>query len=274
MPAHYARKAPSAALQTLGRIGYATKGVVYGLVGALALQTAFGTGGSTTGSRGAIQAIAEQPFGRILLILTMVGLAAYALWRFVEAALDVEEKGTDAKGIAKRIGYAVSGVIYAGLAVYTGQLAFGAGGGGGSSRQEWTARLMEQPFGIWLVGIVGVIVIGVGLRQFYQAHKAGFMNEYKTGAMSAKQKRWARRFGQFGLSARGVTFVLIGIFFIQAARQADPSEAQGLGAALQTLAEQPYGPWLLALVALGFVAYGAYCFSRARYRDFEVSVHA
>ena len=256
-------------IEKLARAGYAAKGVVYVIVGVLALQAAFGTGGSTDGTQGAIREIGDQPFGQVLLVLTAIGLLGYSLWRFVQAALDVEREGSDAEGIGKRIGYAISGLVYLFLAWTAASIVFGWGSSGsGGSRQEWTATLMAQPFGRWIVGIVGVVIIGVGLHHFYRAYKADFMKQYKTGMMERKEEKWAKRIGQFGLSARGVVFCMIGSFLIQAALQAQPSEAQGLSGALETLAAQPYGPWLLGLVAAGLVAYGIYCFSRARYRYF------
>jgi hypothetical protein len=259
-------------VETCARFGYGTIGVIYLIVGVLATQAAIGAGGSTEGSKGAIETIAMQPFGRILLGVTALGLIGYVIWRFVQAMLDPENEGTDAKGIVTRIGYAVSGVAYAVLAFLAARIALGMGGGGGGdrSKQELTAALLAQPFGQWLVGSIGVIVIGVGLAHFFMAYKATFMQRY-SGEMSPRQRRWAKRIGRFGLSARGVTFAIIGGFLIQAALQADPSEAKGLGGALQTLAKQPYGPWLLGIVALGLAAYGVYCFSQARYR--RVSTH-
>lgn len=256
-------------IEPLARIGYTAKGVVYTLVGILAVQVAWGTGGSIEGSQGVMKTIAAQPFGSVLLILTAIGLVGYVVWRFVQALLDPDNKGTDATGLVKRIGYAVSGVTYALLTFSAVQLVLSGSGSNGNAQQTWTARLLSQPFGQWLVGLVGVIIIGVGLYHFYRAYKASFIEHYNH-EMSAKEKHWAKRIGRFGLAARGVTFLIIGGFFIQAARQSDASEAQGLDAALATLAQQSYGPWLLGVVALGFVAYGIYCFSRARYRRFEV----
>ena len=260
-------QATSGWVETLARFGYATKGVVYVIVGILAVMTAIGAGGSTTGSSGALETIAQQPFGRILVGLTALGLIGYVIWRFVQAMMDPEDKGSDAKAMIARIGYAISGIVYGGLAFLAGRMALSVGGSGGdSSQQALTAKLMSQPFGLWLVGIVGAIVIGVGVYHFYLAYKAKFMEEYKSSEMSATERRWAKRIGQFGLSARGVTFAIIGSFFIIAALRADPSEAKGLSGALDTLARQPYGPWLLGIVALGLVAYGVFCFSQARYR--------
>jgi len=255
----------------MARLGYITIGVVYALIGVLAVMTAVGAGGSVESSQGAIQTIAAQPFGRILVGLTALGLIGYVIWRFVEAIVDPQGKGTDTKGVIARLGYAVSGLIYAAWAFFAGRLALSTGGGGGEgSKQAWTATLLAQPFGPWLVGGIGVMVIGVGLYHFYMAYKAKFMQEYDTRMMSATEQRWARRIGRFGLAARGVTFSIIGGFLVSAAVQTDPNQAKGLDGALLTLAQQPYGPWLLGIVALGLVAYGVFCFSRARYCHFSV----
>ena len=267
-------------ISRLGKAGYATKGVVYAIVGVLAVQAAIGSGGSAEGTQGAITEMADEPFGQVLLPLIAIGLFAYALWRFLEALLDPGHVGTDGKGLAKRTAYFASGLIYLGLSVWSTWLVLGrsagqgsnqGAGGTGGSRQQWTAELLSQPFGPYLVGAIGAVIIGVGLYQFYSAYSAHFMKNYDAGAMSRRQRRWARRIGRFGISARAVTFVIIGGFFIQAAVQFDPSEARGLGAALQTFAGQPYGPWLMAVVAAGFIAYGIYCTSRARYSQFSIA---
>ncbi|HWN69013.1 MAG TPA: DUF1206 domain-containing protein [Haliangium sp.] len=257
------------ALEKLARAGYVTKGVVYAIVGVLAVQVATGSGGRLEGSRGAVQAIARQPFGRALLVLTTIGLASYVIWRFIQAIWDVERKGSDARGIIKRLGYAASGLVYAALAQMAGRVAFGQRAGSGDAEQQWTTRLMAQPAGPWLVALAGAIVLGIGLYQFYRVYRLDFMKSYDLGRMSHRERRFARRAGQWGLSARGVTFSLIGWFLIQAAIRHDPDRARGLGAALATLRAQPYGPWLLGLVALGLVAFGAYCFTNARFRHFR-----
>lgn len=256
-------------MDTFARVGYVAKGVVYAVVGVLAVQVAVGAGGATTGTRGAIREIASRPFGQILLGLTALGLACYAVWRLLLATLDPKEKGTDAEGSTKRIGYAVSGLVNVSLALFAMQIVAGSGGGGGSSKQELTARLMSQPFGLWMVGFIGACVIGVGLYHFYRAANASFMKHYKAGEMDRQTRRWAKRIGQWGLSARGVVFTIIGVFLVQAAVQADPSETRGLGGALETLTQQPYGPWLLGVVSAGLIAYAVYCFSYVRYRHFE-----
>jgi hypothetical protein len=261
------QEAPDHWVATLARLGYATIGVVYLMIGTLATQAALGTGGTIADTRDVLVTIARQPFGRVLLGLTALGLSGYVLWRFVQAGWDPEHQGTDARGLLTRLGCAVSGVAYAALAVLAARMALGVGGAGGpAAEQAWTARLLAQPLGPWLVGIIGGIIIGVGLAHFYRAYTARFMQEYATGEMTARQQRWARRLGQWGLAARGVTFGIIGGFFLYAGVSADPSEARGLGGALVAVAQQPYGPWLLGVVALGLVAYGLFCLSQALYR--------
>jgi hypothetical protein len=251
----------------MARAGYAVKGVLYGLVGVLALLTALGDRGQTPGTEGALRTVARSSFGGVLLVFIAAGLAAYALWRLVQAALDPEHEGADAGGLAKRLGYVGSGVVYAGLALSTVRLLLGDGGGGGGT-QTWTARLMSQPFGPWLVGLAGTIGIGVGGYQLYRAWSEKFREKLALGALGGDGERWAVRVSRFGIAARGVVFTLIGAFLVVAAVEADPREARGLDGVLQALREQPYGPYLLGVVALGLAAYGAYCLVEARYRRF------
>lgn len=256
-------------IERLARFGFAAKGVVYAVVGFLAAQAAFGTGGRTTDTQGALQSIVSQPFGQILLAIVAIGLVGYVLWRFVQAILDPENEGSDAKGVAKRIGYAISGLIYASLAFSAVKIIAGSSSGSGngdSSTQDWTARVLAQPFGQWLVGLGGAFLIGLGFYYFYRAFTAKFRKKLKIREMSIAEERWATRLGQLGIAARAVVFIIIGFFLIQAARQSDASEARGLGGALGSLAGQPYGPWLLGLVAIGLIAYGIYMGVEARYR--------
>src|SRR4028118_1418727 len=244
-------------VEKLARLGYAAKGIVYAIVGVLAVQAAFGSGGGTTNTKGALSAIAAQPFGKFLLILLTIGLIGYVIWSFVQAIKDPEHKGDDAKSLARRLGYGITGLIYAGLAVSAMRLIMGSGGGsGGNSEQDWTARLLSQPFGQWLVGLIGAFVIGLGFYQLYKAYKAKFRKQMKLQEMSPNEETWATRIGRFGEAARGVVFTIIGFFLLEAARQSDPNQARGLDGALQSLAEQPPGPCLLGIAALAPVAQG------------------
>lgn len=253
-------------VERLARFGYATKGVVYILVGVLAVLAALDAGGKATDTRGAFQEIYAKPFGQALLGALAIGLSAYAIWRVTQAIVDAEGKGADLKGILIRIGYAGSGLIHAGLAVSAARLLLGERAE--SSEQQHksrTAQLMQLPFGTLLVGLVGAGFIGFGLYQFYKGYKAKFRKRLDVGAMSRAETLWATRFGRFGLAARGVVFSIIGYFLILSALHYDPKEVRGLGGALQSLAARPYGKVMLGVVAAGLATYGLYMLVEAKY---------
>jgi hypothetical protein len=253
-------------MERLARLGYATEGAVYSLIGLLAAGAAFGTGWRATGQRGALDVVAESPFGGILLGLISIGFLGYALWRGVQAITDPDKEGTGIKALGKRAGYGASALIYAGLAFSAAGLVFGPAGGGGRTPDDWTALLLSWPLGQVLVAGVGLVVAGVGLRELYQAYKARFLEHLVLGKMGERVRKWTERWGRVGIAARGIVFGVVGTFLIRAALEYDPHEARGLGGALQTLANQPLGPWLLGAVSLGLVAYGVFMLSVARYR--------
>ena len=256
-------------IEILARLGYAAKGVVYCLVGLLAIASAFGSRGAPTGSKGAMAELLDKPFGRVLLGIVAVGLAGYALWCFIRALFDPEHEGKGGKGIGKRVFQFFKGVVHASLVLAAVALIRGSGSGGGddsSGLEKWTAKLMSAPLGIWLVLIAGVSVIGYGLYQIYRGWTVKLDDQLSLGSMSPAAHTWTIRLSRFGIAARGVIFCVIGFFLALAAIRSDPTEAQGVGESLATLERQPYGPWLLAVVALGLIAYGIYEFIRAKYR--------
>lgn len=261
-------------METLARFGYVAKGFVYGAIAILALLTAFSVGGGqTTGTSGALQAISQQPFGQILLILIAIGLVGYVIWRLVQAISDPENKGTDAKGIFRRLGYAMSGIAYAAVAFNAALLAFGnsSGSGGSSSKQDWTAAVMQQPFGRWLVGLAGAVVIGIGFYRIYEAYKTKFRKKLNLSELNAQQEEWLVNISRFGIAARGVVFIMLGFFVMQAAHQYNPQKVRGLDGALYTLTQQPFGKVLLTLMALGLLAYAVYLLLQARYRSIKIN---
>ncbi|MFL6232225.1 MAG: DUF1206 domain-containing protein [Thermoanaerobaculia bacterium] len=254
-------------LERLARAGYAARGAVYALVGFLAVETALGARSRPTDTRGALQEIAGRSTAFLWLIA--VGLAGYALWRIVQGFLDPEHKGNDLKGLAKRAGRIGSGLIYGGLAWAAMKIALGAhgaeGGGGGHTYQAWTAKLMSEPFGRWLVAAVGIGVIAGGLQQIRRGWTERFRKEIRLQEMDETERKVALNSGKLGLIARGVVFLISGWFLVQAAWRFDPSQARGLGGALAALAVQPHGALLLGLVAVGLIAFGAYSILLARY---------
>lgn len=255
----------------LAQVGLYARGTLYCLVGILALRIAFGSGGSTqqTSQTGALETLAQQPFGTALVGLIGVGLIAYAAWRASQFFTEKDAEDSDTKNAIMRTSYVVRTVIYLGLAFAAFSIAFGSSGGGSggsSSSQTITATIMKDvPGGVFLVGLGGLIIIGVGLYQAYQAFSDDFMEKLRTSEMSATMRTWVRRIGVAGHTARAVVYTLIGIFVIQAALQFDPQEAKGLSGALAELAQQSYGPWLLGLVALGLFLYGIFALIRGRY---------
>ncbi|MFN8633297.1 MAG: DUF1206 domain-containing protein [Chloroflexota bacterium] len=255
-------------LEGLGRFGYAAKGVVYLVVGELAVQAALGTGGQTTDTKGALAHIAAAPFGRSILVVLAVGLFGYAVWRLLQAVLDTERKGSELKGLAARAGYLLIASIYVALSWSAIRLAARGEPVQGSTQQtqDWTAWLLGQPLGEWLVGAIGAAVIANGLVQFYRASRSSLCDDLHLAEMSASQATWITRVGRAGYAARGVAFATIGGFLLVAAYDANPGEAIGLDGALATLAAQPFGPYLLGAVAAGLAAYGLFALVQARYR--------
>ncbi len=263
-----ARHAKRHPLETLGRVGYAVKGVVYAVIGVLAFDAARGSG-DPEGQQGAFEAIASTSYGTVLLWIVVVGLAAYALWRILLAVFDPEGKGDDLEGGLKRAFYVVSGVIYGGLAYSAYQTLSGGGSGGGNETEERTQTVLGLPGGRWIVGAVALGILIYGGVQFWRAYQASFMEKFDLEGVAAQNRTWVKRVGQGGLAARGVVYLIVAGFLGQAALQSDADEAGGLDQALAALQRQSFGPWLLGLVGIGLVLYGVYCWVNAAYRRYE-----
>ena len=249
----------------LARSGLVARGVIYAVIGVLAIKLALGDGGKTTNQKGALQTIAEQPFGKALLILTAIGLAGYAIWRLVRAALGHGPEATD--DTKERIGGLVSGLAYGALFVTAVSILLGSGGGGGSrGPDKATGGVLDWPAGQALVVIAGLVLIGVGIDQGIKAVKGKFLEKSKTEEMSEGVQRSFTVLGVFGHLARMVVFALIGWFLIRAAIDYDPDKAVGLDGALAALRRSSYGPTLLGIVAAGLLGFAAYSIADARYR--------
>ena len=253
-----------------GRFGYAAKGVVYVLVGFLAAYSASGSAAGD-GTRSALRYIVTLPFGQFLLGAVAFGLVGHALWRLVQAFMDTENKGSKPKGIVRRAAYAAIAIVYIGLAFSAVKIILGERRSEGVWAQSWTAWILGLPLGQWLVALAGAGVIAVGLYQFYRAYSADFRKKLLLGEMTGTEETWATRVGRFGHAARGVVFCIVGPFLMFAAYQADAAETRDFGEVLRTIEGQPFGPYLLALVAAGFVSYGLFMFVLARYRRMVIT---
>lgn len=255
-------------LETLGRVGYGVKGVLYALLGVIALDAAFGPG-DPEGQTGAFAALAQESYGEVLLWLLVVGLTAYALWRVVLAITDPEGEGDDVEGVGKRAFYVVSAFAYGSLAFSAYRIVSGAGQNGGGGTEERAQTLLGLPGGQWIVGLLALALLGYGGYQFVRAYKASFMDDFHLDQRAVQHRESIKRAGQWGLSARGVVYLITGTFMAQAALRSNADEAGGLDQALGALQQQSYGPWLLGLVAVGFIMYGVYCWVNMRYRRYE-----
>ena len=255
-------------IEKTARFGYAAKGVVYCLIGALTAMAAFGLGGQKASKTDVFKTIIEQPFGKVLLAIVGAGVLAYSAWRFIQAIRDTEQKGSDAKGIAVRLGFVISGLIYLAMA-YT---AFAmvvpeiGGGGSGGGQQSMVAKLLNEPFGQLAVGVIALLITGKGVYQLYKAFSGSFMKNIHT---SGEFREMFNRAGRIGYTARGIILGIIGYFFIRAALQSDAGEVHGTSEAF-TFLENSMGAVLMGIVALGLVAYGVFMFVKARYRTVQV----
>ncbi len=260
------RAAESPWAERLFRVGLVAKAVLYSVVGLLALGVALDVGGRTTDTAGALQTLADQPFGRALMVLLAAGLLGYAAWRLAQAALDLDGEGDDLPGVVARIGAAASGLVHLGLMVLAVRLVADSGAGGDSAGQERqaTAGVFDWPAGRWLVLVAGIVVIGVGAYNVHQGISRDFMERMR---VAGGRRRLVERLGVVGFVARGIVFGLAGIFLVKAAIEYDASEAVGIDGALGRLADQPFGPVLLGAAAVGLVAYALTCLAWARYRE-------
>ncbi len=254
-------------IERLGRLGLVAKGVLYAVVGILAIKVALGAREADPDKDGALQTIAAQPFGTFLLGVLAVGLAAYAAWRLAQALFDRDNEGEGAKGLAKRTAALGKGVLYGALCALTIAKIAGASSGDSGSEDKATADVLGLPFGRYLVFAAAAGFIGAALLNGYRAVTGKFEDSFETETMSEAEETAARGVGTLGYLARCVVFALIGAFLAKAAWEYDPDEAVGLDGALQKLAQQAYGAWLLGAVAAGLLAYALYCFVEARYGD-------
>ncbi|MGV9265949.1 DUF1206 domain-containing protein [Kitasatospora sp. NPDC003701] len=252
------------ALSGAGRAGFTARGVVYVLVGYLALRIAFGKGSDEADREGALRTVADGPLGRVVLWLLVAGFAGMALWR---AGAAVFGRGKDGKP-GKRALNTGRAVFYG--AVCWGTAAFALGSGGRSSSddtsKDWTASALGLPGGRYLVAAAGLVLAGIGVGTAVRALRHRFLDRLDTAAMGPRTRTAVTASGVAGNTARGVVFGAAGAFAVTAAVRFDPQRAKGLDDTLRSLATTPAGPWLLVLTAAGLLLFGAFSFASARWR--------
>ncbi|GGV22927.1 DUF1206 domain-containing protein [Streptomyces spectabilis] len=259
-----AHAAKEETLTAAGRAGFVARGVVYVLIGALAIQMALGSGGESADRQGALDQVAEQPFGKVMLWALVVGFACMALWRGSRAVLS---RGPERKA-SSRLLDGGRAIFYA--SVCWGTAVFAAGGGQGSSgnaqSKDWTASVLKLSYGQVLVGAGGCLLIGIGVVLAVRAAMRKFLRQLDLGATSHRTRQVVTVLGVGGGVARGLVFAAAGTFILIAAIRFDATEAKGVDATLRSFTHTPIGPWLLVAVAIGLILFGAFSFASARWR--------
>jgi hypothetical protein len=248
-------------LETAARVGYAVSGLLHLIIGWIALQLAWGLGGGSgqgADQSGALQSLSGNGAGQLALWVGVVGFLGLGLWQLADAAFG--HPGSDKEAWGGRIKAFSKALVYLALCWTTLNFARGKSSDSESQTVDFTSSLMSRPGGQWLVGIVGLVVIGVGAYHVWKGATEGFLRD-----LEKDPGTWAVRAGVVGYIAKGVALAVVGVLFVLAAMRANPEEAKGLDGALRTLKDQPFGPGLLTAVALGIAAYGVYSFFRARH---------
>jgi hypothetical protein len=257
------RASDSPAARILARAGLTARGVIYILIGWVAILVALGHGSHEADQQGALQLLAGKPYGLVSLWLLAIGFAAYALWRLSEAAFGVTGDGN---GAGPRLKSLCRAIVYAFFAYLTITVISGTQHSQSHQQQDMTAKAMQHAGGRWLVGIVGLIVVIMGLVLVTEGVRHKFMKYLQTSQMSPRTRQIVKLLGVIGTVARGLVFALAGVLVIDAAITHKASKSGGIDKALLTLRNQPFGEVLLFLAALGLLIFGVYGLCEARWR--------
>ncbi len=294
------RAGNSKPLEYLARGGFVAYGVIHLLFAWLAAQIAFSGSSKESDQSGALAELASKPFGQMLVGLVVIGLIGLAVWQAINAAVgaDSPNKRTGSSGssgssgtsgssknsgsskpgrsgnqgdqrerVVHRVGAAMRAIVYLVLAYSGIKILVGNGSSSADKQQQAAFTLMNAPAGRWLVGLVGIVVVAVGVGLFIYGIRKKFQAGLNTQKMTPTVRATTRRLGVAGYCAKGVAYALAGVLVVAAAVTFDPNKARGLDAALRTLAQASYGPWLLGVIALGIAAFGVFCLAQAKYRE-------
>lgn len=243
---------------------------MFAIVGFFAFVAAFESRSRAVGTKGALEVILHQPFGRVLLWVVAAGLLCFAIWRVLQSIFDTDNCGNDAKGIVRRVAMLGGAMVNFALSLlaFSIVLGFRVVADEDTAARDWTAWLLTKPLGQWLVMLIGTSIVIAGLAFVWKAAQAEFRDQI---AAEAGKRVWIVALGQFGYVTRGIVFVMLGVFLIVAARKFNSGEAAGLAGALEALRHQPYGSYLLGIAGAGFSSYGVFEIIQSVVRRIDVT---
>jgi hypothetical protein len=252
-------------MRFLARAGLVARAAMYVIIGWIAVQIAFGDSGQQADQTGAVHVVGGSRFGAIALWLLVIGFISLALWRLSEAIYGSPGAGSQKAG--SRLAALARAVLYAVVAYGVLKYALGTGGPQSGNQQsvDLTATAIRHPGGQAVVVLAGFALIGGGLYLAYSAWKKHFRKRLRVSQMQPRTRRIVEWLGQAGGIARGAVFVTAGVFLVIAAVRVQPQQAKGIDSSLRALAATPLGPWLLLVVAIGLIMFGAYSCCEARW---------
>ena len=250
------------------RFGLISKGVVYCLFGLIAVMAAAGLSADKASKTETLKMIYDQPFGKIILAILLIGLLGYVTLRSFQCFKDSDSKGDSMKGLTTRVGYGFSALLYLGLGIYVLKMLLNGSGGNGDSRQFIVSKTLELPGGQWLVGIAAIIIIGSGINQIYKGASKKFMKKIRL--IRSNLENVFTNAGVAGYISRGVVLAIIGYLLLHASITSNPEEAKGSEQAFAFI-ENRFGSFLMGAIASGLVAYGIFMFVKARYQRLNIN---
>lgn len=256
--------------EKIARLGIATKGIVYCLIGLLTALAAFGLGGNESGSTGVLTFLAKQPFGKVLLIITAVGLLGFVFWRLYQTISDHDHLGTDLKGIVTRSGYGISAIFYATLAYTAISIALGFGSTSSGNSSFIDQSILQKTYGQVLFVIIAIALLGKAFFQFYSAYSNKIIDNINDTSLSKSEKKRITRVGKIGLTARGIVITIIAFLLLRSVFTTNIEDTGGKVEAFQYLRSE-FGSFILGIVALGLLMYGVFMLILARHRSIHIS---
>jgi hypothetical protein len=251
-------------LDHAARIGLIAYGLVHLVIAWLAVQLALGDRSGSADSKGAVQQLSQQPFGQALVWAVAVGMFLLAVWQALEGLFGYRDEEGFTR-LRKRVTAGGKAVVYVVIGLSAVHAATGSSSSGKNGTDSTTAKVMDWPGGQVIVCAVGVAIMGIGGYLVHRAFTEKFAKHINAEGRSGQAGKAYLWFGKAGYTAKGVTFGIVGALFLYAGLSHEAKKSGGLDQALHKVLQQPFGPFLLVVIALGLACYGLFCFARARH---------